>query len=155
MSAPAALSRGDLLRALAVVVIWGLNFVVMKLGLQGLSPMLLGAMRLTAASPPFFTRRAAPGIAVAFCGGPRDGAGAGAIGLSVSGAAAGHDGGHGVGVDADPCVLRLAAGRAVAGGNPCALQWAGAAAVLCGLVVGPACGSSLEWPLSASRRQGG
>lgn len=31
MSAPAALSRGDLLRALAVVVIWGLNFVVMKL----------------------------------------------------------------------------------------------------------------------------
>ncbi len=53
MSAPAALSRGDLLRALAVVVIWGLNFVVMKLGLQGLSPMLLGALRFTAASLPF------------------------------------------------------------------------------------------------------
>ena len=48
-----ALSRGDLLRALAVVVIWGLNFVVMKLGLQGLSPMLLGALRFTAASLPF------------------------------------------------------------------------------------------------------
>jgi len=49
----AALSRGDLLRALAVVVIWGLNFVVMKLGLQGLSPMLLGALRFSAASLPF------------------------------------------------------------------------------------------------------
>ena len=47
------LSRGDLLRALAVVVIWGLNFVVMKLGLQGLSPMLLGALRFMAASLPF------------------------------------------------------------------------------------------------------
>jgi len=53
MSAPSALSRGDLLRALAVVVIWGLNFVVMKLGLQGLSPMLLGALRFMAASLPF------------------------------------------------------------------------------------------------------
>lgn len=48
-----ALSRGDLLRALAVVVIWGLNFVVMKMGLQGLSPMLLGALRFMAASLPF------------------------------------------------------------------------------------------------------
>lgn len=48
-----ALSRGDLLRALAVVVIWGLNFVVMKVGLKGLSPMLLGALRFAMASLPF------------------------------------------------------------------------------------------------------
>jgi len=47
------LSRGDLLRALAVVVIWGLNFVVMKVGLQGLGPMLLGALRFAAAALPF------------------------------------------------------------------------------------------------------
>ncbi len=47
------LSRGDLLRALAVVVIWGLNFVVMKVGLQGIGPMLLGAMRFAAAALPF------------------------------------------------------------------------------------------------------
>lgn len=53
MTATPPLSRGDLLRALAVVVIWGLNFVVMKLGLQGLSPMLLGALRFVAASLPF------------------------------------------------------------------------------------------------------
>jgi O-acetylserine/cysteine efflux transporter len=47
------LSRGDLLRALAVVVIWGLNFVVMKIGLQGIGPMLLGALRFAAAALPF------------------------------------------------------------------------------------------------------
>ncbi|WP_288251786.1 EamA family transporter [uncultured Hydrogenophaga sp.] len=53
MSAPTPFSRGDALRALAVVVIWGLNFVVMKLGLQSISPMLLGALRFAAASLPF------------------------------------------------------------------------------------------------------
>lgn len=47
------MSRGDYLRALGAVVIWGLNFVVMKLGLQSLSPMLLGALRFASASLPF------------------------------------------------------------------------------------------------------
>ncbi len=47
------LSRGDQLRLLGVVLIWGLNFVVMKLGLQTLSPMLLGALRFMVASLPF------------------------------------------------------------------------------------------------------
>jgi O-acetylserine/cysteine efflux transporter len=47
------LSRGDLLRALGVVVIWGLNFVVMKVGLQDVGPMLLGAMRFGMAALPF------------------------------------------------------------------------------------------------------
>ena len=53
MSEATPFSRGDALRALAVVVIWGLNFVVMKLGLQTISPMLLGALRFAAASLPF------------------------------------------------------------------------------------------------------
>jgi len=53
VSAALSFSRGDALRALAVVVIWGLNFVVMKLGLQSLSPMLLGALRFAAAALPF------------------------------------------------------------------------------------------------------
>lgn len=47
------MSAADLLRVAAVIVIWGLNFVVMKLGLQTLSPMLLGALRFMAASLPF------------------------------------------------------------------------------------------------------
>src|SRR5690606_12268931 len=53
VSAVVPFSRGDALHALGVVVIWGLNFVVMKLGLQTLSPMLLGALRFMAASLPF------------------------------------------------------------------------------------------------------
>jgi O-acetylserine/cysteine efflux transporter len=35
----------DLLLALIVIIAWGLNFVVIKVGLDGLSPMLLGALR--------------------------------------------------------------------------------------------------------------
>ncbi|KAI1694767.1 eamA-like transporter family domain-containing protein [Ditylenchus destructor] len=46
------LSRKDYLCALAVVVIWGLNFVVMKFGLKGLSPMMLGALRFALAAFP-------------------------------------------------------------------------------------------------------
>lgn len=46
------LSRKDYLCALAVVVIWGLNFVVMKVGMRGLSPMLLGALRFALAAFP-------------------------------------------------------------------------------------------------------
>jgi len=53
MSSAPRFSRGDWARAIAAVVIWGLNFVVMKLGLHSLSPMLLGALRFSAASLPF------------------------------------------------------------------------------------------------------
>lgn len=35
----------DLLIALVVIIIWGINFVVIKVGLDGLPPMLLGALR--------------------------------------------------------------------------------------------------------------
>ena len=35
----------DLLIALVVIVAWGVNFVVIKVGLDGLPPMLLGALR--------------------------------------------------------------------------------------------------------------
>ncbi len=35
----------DLLLALVVIVVWGINFVVIKVGLDGLPPMLLGALR--------------------------------------------------------------------------------------------------------------
>ncbi len=48
----AALSRADALRLGAVILIWGVNFVAMKLGLQGLGPMLLGALRFAVAALP-------------------------------------------------------------------------------------------------------
>lgn len=46
------LSRGDLLAALTVVLIWGLNFVVMEAALAAVSPMMLGALRFAMASLP-------------------------------------------------------------------------------------------------------
>lgn len=52
MSAATQLSRKDYLCALTVVVIWGLNFVIMKIGLKGLFPMMLGALRFTLAAFP-------------------------------------------------------------------------------------------------------
>lgn len=49
----------DLLLALVVIVVWGLNFVVIKVGLHGMPPMLMGALRFLLAAFPaiFFVRR--------------------------------------------------------------------------------------------------
>lgn len=51
----------DILLALLVVVIWGFNFVVIKVGLQGLPPILFSALRFACAALPmvFFIRRPA------------------------------------------------------------------------------------------------
>ena len=54
------LSRKDYLCALAVVVIWGTNFVAMKIGMRGLSPMLLGALRFALAAFPLILFLRAP-----------------------------------------------------------------------------------------------
>ena len=51
------LNRIDVLCLVVIVVTWGLNFVVMKLGLRGLSPMLMGALRFLVAGLPFFLVR--------------------------------------------------------------------------------------------------
>jgi len=55
----AALGPRDLLSALGVVVLWGLNFVVMKWGLLSFTPFQLGALRYVAAALPLvlFVRR--------------------------------------------------------------------------------------------------
>jgi len=46
------MSPKDLLLALVVVVAWGVNFVVIKVGLHGVPPMLLGALRFMLAAFP-------------------------------------------------------------------------------------------------------
>jgi len=60
MTQPAASVMGprDLLAALAVVVIWGVNFVAMKWGLEFFTPFQLGALRYVCAALPmvFFVR---------------------------------------------------------------------------------------------------
>jgi O-acetylserine/cysteine efflux transporter len=42
----------DLLLALLVIVVWGMNFVVIKVGLYGMPPMLMGALRFMLAAFP-------------------------------------------------------------------------------------------------------
>ncbi len=56
------MSPKDLLLALLVIVVWGLNFVVIKVGLHGMPPMLMGALRFMLAAFPaiLFVRR--PGV---------------------------------------------------------------------------------------------
>jgi O-acetylserine/cysteine efflux transporter len=53
------MSPKDLLLAPVVIVAWGVNFVVIKIGLDGVPPMLLGALRFTLAAFPavFFVSR--------------------------------------------------------------------------------------------------
>ena len=47
-----ALSAGDMAGALAVVVIWGMNFVAMKFALRDFTPFQLGAARYLFAALP-------------------------------------------------------------------------------------------------------
>ena len=58
----AGLSRGDAARLAVVILIWGLNFVAMKLGLQGLSPFLMGALRFAVAALPVLAFVRPPGL---------------------------------------------------------------------------------------------
>ncbi|MEO7494064.1 MAG: EamA family transporter, partial [Massilia sp.] len=53
-----SMTLGDILLALAVVTIWGVNFVVIKLGLRDLPPILFSALRFVFAALPlvFFVR---------------------------------------------------------------------------------------------------
>ncbi|MEK8079889.1 EamA family transporter [Pseudomonas sp. XK-1] len=46
------MSPKDLLLALVVIVVWGMNFVVIKVGLDDMPPMLLGALRFLLAAFP-------------------------------------------------------------------------------------------------------
>jgi len=57
------MKRRDLILALLVVIVWGANFTVIKLGLAGMPPMLLAALRYTIAALPAiaFVKRPAVG----------------------------------------------------------------------------------------------
>lgn len=55
------MSIADILTALLVIAVWGLNFVALRLGLNGVPPMLLVAVRFTLSAVPavFLIRRPA------------------------------------------------------------------------------------------------
>ena len=70
MNAPARpLGAGDWGSAAGVVLIWGLNFVVMKIALRDFGPMLLGALRFALASLPFLPWLARPRLPWRFIAG--------------------------------------------------------------------------------------
>lgn len=58
------MSSKDLALALLVVIVWGANFTVIRLGLDGVPPMLLAALRFVLAALPavFFVRPPAVGL---------------------------------------------------------------------------------------------
>lgn len=54
----------DVALALAVVLLWGVNFVVIKLGLPGVSPFVLGGKETEARAPSPALLNALPGAAL-------------------------------------------------------------------------------------------
>ncbi len=53
------MSFRDRLLALTIVLVWGVNFVVIKVGLQGMPPLLLAGLRFALVALPavFFIKR--------------------------------------------------------------------------------------------------
>lgn len=135
MSAPTPFSRGDALRALAVVVIWGLNFVVMKLGLQSLSPWLLGALRFAAAALPFVWFVRPPPLPWRFIAGYGLAQGLGQFGFLFLGLQLGMTAGMASVVMQTQAFFTLLLALPLLGEHARARQWLGVGVALAGLVL--------------------
>lgn len=131
----APLSTGDLLRALAVVVIWGLNFVVMKVGLQGLGPMLLGALRFAAAALPFLLFVKFPRLPWRYVAGYGLAQGLGQFGFLFLGLQLGMTAGMASVVMQTQAFFTLLLAAPLLGERARANQWLGLTAALIGLVM--------------------
>lgn len=139
-----ALSRPDWAKALVVVVIWGLNFVVMKWGLATLSPLLLCALRFIAASLPlllFVPRpRNLPWSLLAAYGLAQ---GVGQFGLLFTGMRLGMPAGMASVVLQTQAFITLLLAAALLGERPQRWQWWGLAVATLGLLaIGSAHGDS-------------
>ncbi|MES2582072.1 MAG: EamA family transporter [Pseudomonadota bacterium] len=130
-----ALNRGDWLRALAVVVIWGLNFVVMKVGLQGLSPMVLGALRFCAASLPFLLFVRLPAVPLRFLVAYGLAQGLGQFGFLFWGLQLGMTAGMASVVMQMQAFFTLLLAAPLLGERGRSWQWLGLVMALCGLVM--------------------
>lgn len=135
MSAPTPFSRGDALRALAVVVIWGLNFVVMKLGLQSLSPWLLGALRFAAAALPFVWFVRPPPLPWGFVAGYGLAQGLGQFGFLFLGLQLGMTAGMASVVMQMQAFFTLMLALPILGERARTRQWLGVGVALAGLVL--------------------
>ncbi|MFT3814252.1 MAG: EamA family transporter [Acidovorax sp.] len=129
------MGRADWLRALVVVVVWGLNFIAMKWGLQTLSPLLLCALRFVAASLPFvlFVRppKNVPWSLLAAYGLVQ---GVGQFGLLFTGMKLGMPAGMASVVLQTQAFITMLLAAALLGEKPHRWQWLGLAVALGGLV---------------------
>jgi O-acetylserine/cysteine efflux transporter len=138
------LSRGDWVRALLVITIWGLNFVVMKWGVATLTPLFLCALRFMAASLPFLLFVRPPrnlrwGVVAAY--GLVQGVGQ--FGLLLSAMKVGMPAGMASVVLQTQAFITMLMAAALLGEKPQRWQWLGLCIAIGGLVfIGAAHGSS-------------
>lgn len=127
------MNGSDLGRALAVVLIWGLNFVVMKWGLADLSPMLLGALRFACASLPFVLFVPPPALPWRYLGGYGLAQGLGQFGLLFSALAMGMTAGMASVVMQSQAVFTMLLAAPLLGERARPAQWLGLGVAALGL----------------------
>ena len=132
--ASAAMPAADYLRALVVVVIWGLNFVVMKWGLAGLSPMLLGALRFAVAALPFVIFVPRPALPARYWVGYGVLQGLGQFGLLFSALSVGMTAGMASVVMQSQAFFTMALAAPLLGERARPAQWAGLVVATAGLI---------------------
>jgi O-acetylserine/cysteine efflux transporter len=135
MSAPRPLSAGDWSGAAGVVLIWGLNFVVMKIALRDFGPMLLGALRFIAASLPFIAFLPRPRLPWRFLAGYGLAQGLGQFGFLFLGLKLGMPAGMASVVMQTQAFFTILLAAPLLGERATRWQWAGLAVALAGLVV--------------------
>ncbi len=135
MSAHRPLSAGDWLGAAGVVLIWGLNFVVMKVALEDLSPMLLGALRFTAASLPLLLFLPRPALPWRFIAGYGLAQGLGQFGFLFLGLELGMPAGMASVVMQTQAFVTLLLAGPVLGERATPWQWTGLVLAMAGLLV--------------------
>lgn len=135
MSAARPLSPADWAGAAAVVVIWGLNFVVMKLALRDFGPMLLGALRFAAASLPFLLWLPRPRLPWRFLAAYGLAQGLGQFGFLFLGLKLGMPAGMASVVMQTQAFFTLLLAAPLLGERATRWQWLGLAVALAGLLV--------------------
>ena len=135
MSAARPLSAGDWAGAAGVVVIWGLNFVVMKFALRDFGPMLLGALRFAAASLPFLLWLPRPRLPWRFIAGYGLAQGLGQFGFLFLGLQLGMPAGMASVVMQTQAFFTILLAAPLLGERASRWQWLGLAVALAGLVV--------------------
>lgn len=128
------LSGLDWLCALIVIVVWGLNFVVMKLGLAHWSPLLLCGLRFLAVSVPLLLVRRPANLSWGLLAGYGLAQGVGQFGLLFVGMRLGMPAGMASVVLQSQAFITLLLAAVLLGEQPRRWQWLGLCIALAGLV---------------------